>query len=839
MRTYRGTREGDLDVLVGGAGEQHVFGLQVGVNQPVLLQEGEALEELEGDLLDVGHEEALVVVALHEVVERVAQVLKDQAHDAVLVEEVAVEDHAVAVPARVHAVDVVQNVHLDLGGADVLRDVAHHLDGEPLAVLLAEQHAAEGAVADLVQHLVVAQAHTRHPLEVDDAVGGALLAPPAGAAAGTGVAAAAAALGVGPPMVMVVALGGRGVATAPVAAARAAAVAVALVGGAAKMTGVVAARAARAGRAVGGVRAAAPQVAHANRGRPGARGGVGAATAGGAAAPVVAAAAAVVAVRAGLAVAADARGVARRGPTTAAGAAPAIHLINYFLHINRRRGRGGNGGGITRVCAETRLGTLTCRDRRTRRRDSGLARKRTSSCASRGRALMPGTAEQSKRNSGWRTHSGISKGCRGGAEYREVGDGEAVGGFKRHEDDAIGECVDELWHSDERMAEVVQDALENAAESYERVRKKGLRDGLELTEAVDRELIATAWKQAFTKSLIKFAVPALQALCARKARCGDRLALSVENITDLEPETIYSLINDHVGVVRNYVSVDVGLVGFGAVGNTRQGPGITRELEFMQFNGVFCKVGGRGRRADACRTLSRVRLTRTARPCHIVRAGRAHGRRARENQAAQGRGGVRCGVHGALYRKHWLQCAGAHRTGRFGRGADAAAGSGHAHHHEKQCTIRVEARGREAVYAQRVDHWLPLTLGPKERGRGWGVAWCARPVRCKRKHTVLKRKFMLAGCDWGSAGISYYSAPLADLDALGLVLVPVDPGVLLPDADFAHDAVELLAAQVVAIGEDERSCWWKPGRGGEGRDDVGAEHVLQVRRRMRCEALVR
>ncbi|GBE62155.1 hypoxia inducible factor prolyl hydroxylase, putative [Babesia ovata] len=144
-------------------------------------------------------------------------------------------------------------------------------------------------------------------------------------------------------------------------------------------------------------------------------------------------------------------------------------------------------------------------------------------------------------------------------------------GFKKHEggvvrfytqhcaDDVIGECVDELWSSDEKLAVVVADALENAASTYERVKQKGLNEGLKVTKEVDVQLIQTAWKQAFTKSLSKFAILGLQKRCASRATDGGLCALSEADYMDFAGDTIHSIVNEGVGIVTGYAAVDVSL----------------------------------------------------------------------------------------------------------------------------------------------------------------------------------------------------------------------------------------------------------------------------------------
>ncbi|CDR97790.1 hypothetical protein, conserved [Babesia bigemina] len=160
-------------------------------------------------------------------------------------------------------------------------------------------------------------------------------------------------------------------------------------------------------------------------------------------------------------------------------------------------------------------------------------------------------------------------------------------GFKRHEggvdrfhshpaaDDIIGECVDELWSSDEKLAAVVADALENAATTYERVKQKGINEGLKVTKEVDVQLIQTAWKQAFTMSLSKFAMLDIQKWCASRAADGGLCALSEEDYMDFTGNTIHSIVNEGLGIVAGYAAVDRSA--------------IRRELMFMQYNGLFTK----------------------------------------------------------------------------------------------------------------------------------------------------------------------------------------------------------------------------------------------------------
>ncbi|GFE55369.1 hypoxia-inducible factor prolyl hydroxylase, putative [Babesia ovis] len=179
---------------------------------------------------------------------------------------------------------------------------------------------------------------------------------------------------------------------------------------------------------------------------------------------------------------------------------------------------------------------------------------------------------------------------RGGAEHgiiAQIPDEKLKDRFQKHAgrslhgrlspnlDDAIGECVDELWHSEEKMAAIVQEALENATESYERVKSRGFKDGLSLTPDVDKQLIATAWKHAFTKSIIKYTVPRIQEMCARRATDGSLCAISEEEYNDLEGETIFAIMNGGIAIVKDYASVNVATM--------------MREMELMQFNGVFKK----------------------------------------------------------------------------------------------------------------------------------------------------------------------------------------------------------------------------------------------------------
>ncbi|ORM40322.1 uncharacterized protein BXIN_1896 [Babesia sp. Xinjiang] len=181
---------------------------------------------------------------------------------------------------------------------------------------------------------------------------------------------------------------------------------------------------------------------------------------------------------------------------------------------------------------------------------------------------------------------------RGSAEHGLIGHTTHEHGkerFQKDDGDIIGECVDELWHSEEKMATIIEEAIENASTSYEKVKTNGLKDGLKLTSDVDKQLISTAWKHAFTKSIIKFAVPRIREVCAKKARDAGLCAISEEDFNDLAPETIYSIINERIGLVKRYVSIDVAA--------------ITREMEVMQFCGVFKKNSEAGAVYQNCSTL--------------------------------------------------------------------------------------------------------------------------------------------------------------------------------------------------------------------------------------------
>lgn len=161
--------------------------------------------------------------------------------------------------------------------------------------------------------------------------------------------------------------------------------------------------------------------------------------------------------------------------------------------------------------------------------------------------------------------------------------------FQKGQDDVIGKCVDELWNSDQQFAVVVQEALENAVNSYERVKEKGLKDGLKLSQEVDRNIMSTAWKQSFTKSLIKASSMKIQEQCRRRATDGSLCAMSVEDYSTLEPEVIRNLMTDGIGVQNRYAGV-----------NTSS---LTRELEFIQYNGAFNLVQDANSVYEGCSVL--------------------------------------------------------------------------------------------------------------------------------------------------------------------------------------------------------------------------------------------
>nr|BAN65632.1 conserved hypothetical protein [Babesia bovis] len=172
----------------------------------------------------------------------------------------------------------------------------------------------------------------------------------------------------------------------------------------------------------------------------------------------------------------------------------------------------------------------------------------------------------------------LEKKLRGSAEHglvKESNIERRKHGFAKHDDDVIGECVEQLWYSDDKMATVVQDALEIASQSYENVKKKGFKDGLKLPEEVDTQLIATSWKQAFTKTIIKHTIPLIEQVCASRSKDGGLCAISEHNYNYFEPNVLHDIIYKGVGVVNKYVPVDI--------------PAIMREMEMMQFNGVFTK----------------------------------------------------------------------------------------------------------------------------------------------------------------------------------------------------------------------------------------------------------
>ncbi|KAK1441743.1 hypothetical protein BgAZ_500750 [Babesia gibsoni] len=194
--------------------------------------------------------------------------------------------------------------------------------------------------------------------------------------------------------------------------------------------------------------------------------------------------------------------------------------------------------------------------------------------------------------------------CRDGTEQvasQPKEDSDHCHRFQKGQDDVIGKCVDELWNSDQQFAVVVQEALENAVNSYERVKEKGLKDGLKLSQEVDRNIMSTAWKQSFTKSLIKASSMKIQEQCRRRATDGSLCAMSgmmplaalmsvaVEDYSTLEPEVIRNLMTDGIGVQNRYAGV-----------NTSS---LTRELEFIQYNGAFNLVQDANSVYEGCSVL--------------------------------------------------------------------------------------------------------------------------------------------------------------------------------------------------------------------------------------------
>ncbi|KAK1937563.1 hypothetical protein X943_002923 [Babesia divergens] len=181
--------------------------------------------------------------------------------------------------------------------------------------------------------------------------------------------------------------------------------------------------------------------------------------------------------------------------------------------------------------------------------------------------------------------------------------------FQRNKDDVIGECVDEVWDSDEQFAAVVQEALESASGSYERAKERGFKDGLKLPKEVDKQIMTTAWKHALTNALIKASLAKLQRICVSRASDGalcaisGRLTLSwepsylvEEDYCDLEPNVIYDIMNNGVGVIKAYTGINAYL-------RKRQKPAITREMEFMQYSGVFNKNQDKNSPYEGCSTL--------------------------------------------------------------------------------------------------------------------------------------------------------------------------------------------------------------------------------------------
>lgn len=82
--------------------------------------------------------------------------------------------------------------------------------------------------------------------------------------------------------------------------------------------------------------------------------------------------------------------------------------------------------------------------------------------------------------------------------------------------------------------------------------------------------MTTAWKQALTNALIKASVAKLQRICVSRATDGalcaisGRLTLSwepsylvEEDYCDLEPNVIYDIMNNGVGVIKAYTGINV------------------------------------------------------------------------------------------------------------------------------------------------------------------------------------------------------------------------------------------------------------------------------------------
>jgi len=148
--------------------EENVLWLQVGVRDPVPVQEVYREAEVIGNLADMINGIRLVRVLLQELKHALPKHLKGDAHVPVEVEPVQ-HGYAEVLAARVILHQFVQHVDLQLGGVLVPRNVLDHLERDEAVAheIVALDHLAKGSLA---QHVEQAVPVLHHVPRVEDQV---------------------------------------------------------------------------------------------------------------------------------------------------------------------------------------------------------------------------------------------------------------------------------------------------------------------------------------------------------------------------------------------------------------------------------------------------------------------------------------------------------------------------------------------------------------------------------------------------------------------------------------------------------------------------------------------
>ncbi|AFZ80475.1 hypothetical protein BEWA_033280 [Theileria equi strain WA] len=159
--------------------------------------------------------------------------------------------------------------------------------------------------------------------------------------------------------------------------------------------------------------------------------------------------------------------------------------------------------------------------------------------------------------------------------------------FSKSDDDFIGQYLDDLWDSPEKLSLILQDAIESASKSYSNIKNKGLKDGLKLTDDIEKNIIETSWKRSLNNSLRKSLVGKLQEECLQISNDGHKFALGSEH-NNLEGEFVYNLMNLGFAHCSPFIGKNTNAFS---------------EIEFMEYNGIFNKTDKNNSMYDQCYTL--------------------------------------------------------------------------------------------------------------------------------------------------------------------------------------------------------------------------------------------